>query len=174
MYLAMVNCRFQLLVLLFALKFPERRCQTLFLFLGGVLRRKEDWSQRRQNHWDSGHHITRDAPYIAGLADPAARMRLLRKYRIHLCRSRKFSTSCSPWKSGCDFAWKRNWWLAQAHTHASAFARHTCQLPRCVEGRFVFCARTHIREKEMGWCSCVWCGSLRQHNKKCGSWSLTG
>jgi len=31
---------------------------------------------------------------------------------------------------------------------------------------------------EMGWlvhvCPCAWCGSLRQHSKKCGSWSLTG
>ena len=36
----------------------------------------------------------------------------------------------------------------------------------------------YVREKKR-WryvhvCPCVWCGSLLQHSKKCGSWSLTG
>ena len=37
---------------------------------------------------------------------------------------------------------KRAWWLVQAHTHASAFTRHTCSLPCCVEVHLVVSART--------------------------------
>jgi len=35
--------------------------------------------------------------------------RLLRKYRIYSCIGRKFCTSCSPWKSGCDLHTRCDW-----------------------------------------------------------------
>jgi len=36
------------------------------------------------------------------------------------------------------------------------------------------CAWVRKRLGDADVCPCVWCDSLRQHNNKCGSWSLTG
>jgi len=36
------------------------------------------------------------------------------------------------------------------------------------------CVQVRKRWGNVHVCLCVWCGSLRQHSKKYGSWSLTG